>query len=52
MTEQDRKNIEFKRTARTNMIASLRLEGIDVNPKEKQASVAELKEKYARQIRY
>ncbi len=51
MTAKDLKRKEFKRTVRANMIASLRLEGVIVKPSIKSKSVAELKAKYARQVR-
>lgn len=51
MTVKELKMKEFKRTVKANMIASLRLEGVKVSPGAKIKSIAELKEKYARQVR-
>lgn len=51
MTAKDQKKKEFKRTVKANMIASLRLEGVIVKSSKNNKSIAELKAKYARQVR-
>ncbi|WP_371876082.1 YhfG family protein [Pleionea sp. CnH1-48] len=48
MATNELKKKEFKRTARANMVASLRLEGIKPPLSSRTKSISELKAKYAR----